>query len=91
MLWFVWPASNRAEALPALEDRLEVAVALGLAGDSVGITRELGVVLQQADEAELRRLRPERLSLLVDTSVQLGLDRSYPTSIALARGLLPPS
>jgi hypothetical protein len=73
----------------SVEDRLEVAIALGLAGDSVGITRELGAVLEQADEAGLRRLRPERLTLLLDASVQLGLDRAHQAAVALARSIVP--
>jgi hypothetical protein len=72
----------------ALEDRLEAAIALGLTGDGAGLSQQLGAVLAQADEAQLRRLRTERLSLLVDLSVQFGLDRTYPATVATARMLL---
>ena len=72
-----------------LGDRIEAVFALGLRGDGQGVASQLSAALAQADERRLRRLRPERLSLLIDVSRQLGLDREFPDAIATAQRLLP--
>ncbi|MSR35285.1 MAG: hypothetical protein EXR95_01405 [Gemmatimonadetes bacterium] len=70
------------------EDRFEAAIALALARDGQGASRQLAAALDQADEKVLRRLSPERLALLVDLSRQLGLERVHPDPIAAAVRLL---
>jgi hypothetical protein len=74
----------------AIGDRLEAAIVLGLANDAAGVESQLSQALAQADEARLRRLPPNRLSLLVDTSRRMGLDRRYPEAVALAQRLALP-
>lgn len=85
-------AQLRAELTGAesieLGDRIEAAIALVLAGDGQEASSQLAVVLDQADERQLRRVSPERISLLVDLSRQVGLDRGRPEAIALALRLL---
>ena len=77
----------RAESI-GVADRLEAVMALGLAGDGREARRQLAATLAQADEKQLRRLTPQRLSLLVELSGQLDLDRLYPEVIPLARSLM---
>jgi hypothetical protein len=81
---------ERAQAVE-LGDRIEAAMAFGLAGDAAAVTREVELVLTQADEERLRRLSLDRLALLVDVSRRLGLDRTHAETLALAQRLLPPS
>jgi hypothetical protein len=69
-------------------DRIEAAVALALARDGEGAARQLSAALAAADEGVLRRLPPQRLSLVVDLSRQLGLDRDHPGAVAAAGRLL---
>ena len=75
---------------PALDlgDRVDAAIALGLGGDGQGVSIQLSAALAQADDRQLRRLAPERLSLMIDLSRQLGLDGAYPDAIALAERVL---
>ena len=74
-----------------LGDRIEAAIALGLAGDGAGVARQTELALAQADERQLRRLSQDRLALLIDLSHSVGLDQSYADAVALARRLLIPS
>ena len=76
----------RAESIE-LGDRLDAAIVLGLGGDAQALAAQLGAALAEADEEQLRLLPPGRLSLLVDLSNGLGLDRRYPGAVALARRL----
>jgi hypothetical protein len=69
-------------------DRIEAALALALARDGPGASRELAAALAEADERALRRLSPERLGLVVDLSRQLGLDRVHPEPVVLAARLM---
>ena len=74
-----------------LGDRLDAVIALGLGGEAQAVAAQLDAALAGADEKQLRRLPPGRLSLLVDLSRGLGLDRRYPVAIALAQRLSPES
>jgi hypothetical protein len=70
-----------------LGDRIEAAIVLALAGEGQEAARQLRMVL----EPQLRRVSPERLSLLVELSRQVGLDSLHPDAISLASRLLPGS
>jgi hypothetical protein len=69
-------------------DRLEAAIALALGRDGAGAAGQLEMALSKADEQALRRMPPERLSILIDLSRQMGLDRLHPGPIATAVELL---
>jgi hypothetical protein len=74
----------------SLEDRIDLAVVMALAGDRTQAREQIVASLQSADEKGLRRLLPDTLVNLVGITRQLELTEGYARTYQLAFDLLPP-
>lgn len=73
----------------ALDDRIGLAAILAISGDRPGSGRQLGAILDTADEAALRRLAPDALLRLVLLARDSGGQTSHPAAMQLINRLLP--
>jgi hypothetical protein len=80
---------GKAGAL-ALEDRVDLAGVMVLAGDQAEARAQLTGALQRADERSVRRLLPETLVNMVALMRDLKLTTEYASTYELAVDLLPP-